>query len=345
MPFNVHDPSVKWGYVTHRLERSRIAGVRLLDGSETFGTFVVGRVVSIGKHSAIESDVGRRTSIFPGDVIVGAIGSRYATGQFEGVPDIEGPEGDILGIGGVFGRVVSKNERIKEPTIIEWIGALVDESDRALNMSDVRLAVEPLAPAPHVPMIVSLGAAMNSGKTTTAMQMIRSGVTSGLRVGAAKITGTACIKDPFLYRDAGAVKVYDFTDAGVPATSGLEPAELLRVSFDIRSALLAESPDLLVIEIADGLAQRETRHLLADASFLALVDGVTYAGPDALSCEAGVRHLTEYGYRVLATAGPVANSPLGRSESEEMTGIPCLDGQSILEGGVLAVLDHGARAA
>ncbi len=45
------------------------------------------------------------------------------------------------------------------------------------------------------------------------------------------------------------------------------------------------------------------------------------------------------GYTVLATAGPVANSPLGRAEVEAMTQLPCLCGEQILGGALVPALD------
>ena len=59
---------------------------------------------------------------------------------------------------------------------------------------------------------------MNSGKTTTAAHLIKGLVQAGLKVGAAKLTGTGAVGDIWLMQDAGANLVLDFTDTGFPST-------------------------------------------------------------------------------------------------------------------------------
>ena len=54
---------------------------------------------------------------------------------------------------------------------------------------------------------------MNSGKTTTVAAITHGLTAAGLRVGAMKVTGTGAGGDPFLFADAGAAEVLDFTSA------------------------------------------------------------------------------------------------------------------------------------
>ncbi len=251
---------------------------------------------------------------------------------------MQGPLGHIIGIGGVLGEVVSMNSKMVPPTVIEYLGRLADGDGQPLCMSQFQsLPAQPLA-GRGATTILSLGASMNAGKTTTAAQMIRSLTVAGHRVAAAKITGTACLKDlNFLY-DAGAVAVLDFTAAGWPSTANLSMEQLLSIAGRIRAALQAHDPEFVIIEIADGILQRETAMLLENDSFRASVDGVTFAGPDALSCAGGVRRLRELGYPVLATAGIVANGPLGIAEAEAACDVRCLPGETILAGGLVSLL-------
>src|SRR5262249_55160742 len=97
-------------------------------------------------------------------------------------------------------------------------------------------------------------------------------------------------------------------------------------------------PDFVVLEIADGIFQRETTLLLADDRFRESIDAVTFVGPDALSCDAGVRRLGEQGYRVLATGGPVANSRLGAAEVGAFCGLACVSGEGVLAGELVPAL-------
>ena len=330
---------IKWPYATHIVDRTAFTTLIPVVEEDNPGSLLLGRVVAIGRHKDLESVEGRKISLFKDDLFVGTLGHRYATDQYEGAAVCRGPMGHILSIGGVCGEVVSKNERMVDPTVVEWLGRLAGEGGAPLHLRDFRMTSARPLHAPRPRIVLSLGASMNAGKTTTAAQLIRSLASAGHKVSAAKITGTACRKDPSLLEDAGATRVLDFTWTGWPSTAGCSREELLSVWREITWALRADEPEVLVYEIADGIVQRETRMLLEDPVVRDSVDAVTYAAPDSLSCESGVRMLRGLGYKVLATAGPVANSALGRAEVEALTQIPCLAGDAILAGALVPALD------
>lgn len=332
---------IKWTYSTHRLDRSVVAGIGPTSREADLGALVLARIVQIGRHKEVEAHSGRKMTLFPGDVIAGCLAHRYATDQYEGFGAATGPTGHLLSIGGVCGEVRSKNERMIDPTVIEWIGRLVDSGQHPLNLRSFALRPGPVAAATRPRTIVVVGASMNAGKTTTAAQIIRSLSGQGLRVSAAKITGTACRKDPLLFEDAGARRVVDFTDMGYASTAHIAADALLGLAADLRALLLADQPEYIVYEIADGIFQRETRLLLEDAGFHDTIDAALFAAPESPSCESGVRWLRERGYAVAGIAGPVANSRLGIAEVQEATGVPCLSGEMILGG----ALHHALRPA
>lgn len=335
---NFQSARIKWPYATHLVDKSRVQGLLpMVDGHDP-GALVLARVVTIGRHRDLETHQGRKMSIFAGDVIVGVLGDRYATDQFEGVGRVNGPLGHIVGIGGVMGEVVSMNSRMTEPTVVEFLGRLADADGKPLHLQSFQtLPAQPVTQRTAT-TILSLGSSMNSGKTTTAAQMIRSLTVAGHRVAAAKLTGTACRKDPDFMYDAGAVCVLDFTHAGWPSTANLSLEQLLNIAGRIRAQLQSLDPEFVILEIADGIIQRETAMMLADPSFRASIDAVTFAGPDALSCDAGVRRLRELGYPIIATAGIVANGALGIAEVEASCGVRCLASETILAGGMVALL-------
>src|SRR2546422_11566057 len=109
----------------------------------------------------------------------------------------------------------------------DWMGPLAAAAGQPLHLR--RFALRPprhvAAPRPRAVLVV--GASMNAGKTTTAAQLIRSLSGQGRRVAAAKITGTACRKDPGMMEDAGALRVLDFTYLGHASTANLASTELL----------------------------------------------------------------------------------------------------------------------
>ncbi|MEK7282915.1 MAG: DUF1611 domain-containing protein [Acidobacteriota bacterium] len=329
---------IKWTYATHRVDRSMVKGLVPMNGNPDPGRLVLARVTMIGRHKEIEGMDGRKQTLFPDDVIAGALAYRYATDQFEGHPIASGATGHLLAIGGACGLVVSKNERMVDPTCLEWVGTLADGQGEALNLRRFALKPRRTAGAPRPRTVLVVGASMNAGKTTTAAQIIRSLSGQGRRVAAAKITGTACRKDPGIMEDAGAVRVLDFTYGGHPSTAHLAAGDLLALASDLRAALLEERPEFIVYEIADGIFQRETRLLLEDPAFRETIDVVLYAAPESPSCESGVRWLRQWGYTVGAVAGPVANSRLGMEEVREATGVPCLNGEMILGGALNGAL-------
>lgn len=330
---------IKWTYVTHRVEPRYAARVAPLSQDEDPGILVLARVLTIGRHKEVEDVQGIRRMLFPNDVIAGAMGHRYATDQYEGRASARGATGHLLGIGGVCGEVVSKNERMLDPTCLEWIGCLVDEEGGPLHLR--RFALQPRRDASQgrPRTILAVGSAMNSGKTTSAAHVIRCLTQDGRRVSAAKVTGTACRKDPRIMEDAGAIRVLDFTHYGFPSTSRCPSNEILALAADIRATLLEDDPEFIVYEIADGVLQRETKILLEDPQFRSTIDAVLFTGADSISCEGGVRYLRSLGYNVVATAGIVANSQLGMSEVRAVTGIPCLSGQMILNGELKRALE------
>jgi hypothetical protein len=246
--------------------------------------------------------------------------------------------GHIVSIGGVVGQVASMNATSLPPTTIEFLGRLADDEGRPLHMRQF----QGLPPETHeyrgATTILSLGAGMDSGKTTTAAHLVRSLTQAGHVVGAAKLTGTACGKDANLLYDAGAVAVFDFTHAGWPSTANLSLGELMSISDKIRSALAVHEPEFVILEIADGIVQRETAMMLADPDFHDSIDAVMFSGRGALSCDAGVRRLNALGYNVLATGGPVANSRLSTAEAEACCELPCFSSQDILAGKMVPLL-------
>ena len=162
-------------------------------------------------------------------------------------------------------------------------------------------------------------------------------------VAAGKITGTAAGKDGRFYEACGARPVLDFTSAGYPSTYMLSLEELLGVYDSILGNLRASNPDYIILEIADGIFQRETRMLLESAEFRRSADHVFFAAGDSLSAESGVRLVREYGLPLRATAGSITRSPLASREAEEALNIPCMSIDRIMDGTLKEVL--GARQA
>ena len=100
-----------------------------------------------------------------------------------------------------------------------------------------------------------------------------------------------------------------------------------------------------MIEIADGLFQRETKMILDDPGFQKLIDHVFFSAGDSMGAESGVRLLRQSGFTPKAVTGLVSRSLLSRMEAELATGLPCLSLEDILSGRVLDTLGCGEGVA
>jgi hypothetical protein len=315
------------------------------------GDLVLARVERIGKHAQLELTDSRRSTLFVGDEVVVAYAARYAPDQFEAVvPDSLGAC-HLAAAGGVAASVRSRHAAVAAPTELMPLGLLLDRDGQRLNLE--AYAIESAAAnSPRPLTIASLGTSMNSGKTTTAAHLIRGLVRAGLTVGAAKITGTGSGNDPGLLRDAGAALVLDFTDAGHASTFGIELPPLLRILESVQARMCAHGVDVLVIEVADGLLQRETAMLIESPRFSQRVDAALFSSGEAMGAIAGMRWLADRRLPVLGLAGTLTRSPLARAEAEAATGLASLGldqlGDAQVARGLFERarrLAHGARAA
>src|SRR5215218_2865145 len=74
----------KWSYVTRRVVDREAVGLRSLDREPRLGDLVLARVVCVGAHDHVENTHGGAVKLYPGDVVAGAFGNRYATDYYEG---------------------------------------------------------------------------------------------------------------------------------------------------------------------------------------------------------------------------------------------------------------------
>ncbi|MBK1670263.1 hypothetical protein CKO28_19740 [Rhodovibrio sodomensis] len=203
---------------------------------------------------------------------------------------------------------------MSEPTKLHPIGLLADRMGKRINLADFRLPES--LPVGGTPTIAVLGTQMNSGKTTAARNTIRGLVAAGYRVGAAKITGTGASADVSSFRDAGACPVLDFTDAGFASTYKAPLADVKTGARLLLGHLEASGPDVIVLEVADGLYQSETAGLVGDAEFRSLIDVVLFAACDGLSAVQGVDVLNRQGLFPSAVTGLFTASALAMREVE-----------------------------
>ena len=173
---------------------------------------------------------------------------------------------------------------------------------------------------------------MDSGKTTTAAFVSRGLAKAGLKVGFVKLTGTCYTKDRDLVLDCGADTAADFSDMGYPSTYMCSKEEILDIYQSLMDKLAKENMDYIIMEIADGLMERETEFLLKDTRFMDTIDKVIFSCGDSLSAFHGVQLLREWGIEVSAISGCFTMSPLLIEEVQNHTRLPVFTIDEVMTG-------------
>lgn len=329
----------KRSYVTRRVDLSTVD--RLIDGDyrPKAGDIALCVVTDIGQHGHLELVSGRRSKLFVGDSLIVAFGERYATDQFHARLPAGLSACSLAAAGGIAGDVVSRHSGMKRETRIQPVGVLATRRGDPLNVASAALKPSTSTKIAREPVvIVVLGSSMNSGKTTAAANIIRSLRKQNLKVAAVKLTGTGSGGDCWLFRDAGADPVLDFTDAGFATTYNVSADELDRAGRLLFAELASAGRDFIVCEIADGLLQQETSALIRSQFLKETTDSVVYAASDPVSAAAGVHILSSHGYATAAISGVISASPLAAAEAARATGLRVLTDDDFLS------LDGGAQA-
>lgn len=304
------------------------------------GDVAIFEVLELGSLNAIQDYAGRNCYIFEGDYIMVTFGNRYASNQFEAyVPEAYQEEYDLVGKGGVVGNVVSMYYKLEEkgPTKLKMVGYAVDQGKviNAIYHHKERKVFNPFKQR-GFKTILSVGSSMDSGKTTTAAFLCRGLKNAGHKVAYIKLTGTVFNKDKMLCFDCGADYVADFSDLGFPSTYLCSLATLLDVYESLLTDVEAMNPDYLVIEVADGLYQKETSALMNHLPFTESIDHVILSCGNSLAVHAGIELLAPvFGPRLFALGGLFTGSPLMVSEVEEKTCLPILTLEKLVDSSLL----------
>jgi hypothetical protein len=331
-------------YSTRRADAALLRALRT-DLAPKSGDLVLARVAKLGQHVRLHLPNGRSRNLWPGDEIVVAYADRYAPSQFEAlVPRDLGPC-HLAASGGIAARVVVSNNKLKRPTELEPIGLVcADAEGPALNLAE--FALEHLAHAKRlITTIAVAGSAMDAGKTSALAHLAKGVSRLGLRVGYAKLTGTAASGDPWQLVDAGADPVLDFTDCGLASTYRKTTSELEDVCEQLVLQVQHAGAEIALLEIADGLFQPETAALMTSPRVRALFDAMLYAAVDSLGAAHGAELIGAQQHRLLGITGTLALAPLLVREAQTATDLPVYDRSDLADPSVAAKLLAAAREA
>ena len=294
------------------------------------GDVVLARVKALGRHRAIELFNGVEHEIAPGEVAAVVIGRRYATDEFHGeIPDGLGEGGTLhlLNVGGVVGKVKKSTSTVTDPTTLTYIGSAIDPLGKKLSTFDSSVSRRgSFRKSPKdLDVLLVVGSGMEVGKTSSASMAIEIINGKGCSVGGAKLTGTSRMKDLLRMKKSGAEDIVDFLDAGYPSTFGCSRGELEGI-FDIQLDYLEErGVDIVVMEVADGVFQRETEEVLSSKKIMERVKMIIAASPDSMAAYGMLRYLSDI-FDIVPDfiSGVITSAPLCVSELKEKTKVPIL---------------------
>jgi hypothetical protein len=267
-----------------------------------------------------------------GDVIAAVLGSRRALRGYAGVVPERvrvGDRLDVLNLGGVIGRCTSVNLELGKPLQAEVLGQILHFPHLGERVG-VPATIKNGAIArseslePSAPIVYVAGTCMNAGKTFACGEVIRYLAKRGLRVCGAKLTGVSLLRDTLSMVDRGAVKSLSFTDAGVVSTTGRVS---VTVAKGLINALNREEPDVLVIELGDGiLGEYGVQEILYDDELMAAASAHIMCANDPVAAWGAVELIRNRFKRdVHVISGPATDNAVGQEFIERQIGVAAIN--------------------
>jgi len=280
------------------------------------GDYLQGRVVGDAtKLYHIEDSVGDMHNVEAGDLVIGAFGHRAAT--LEGVGSwtvIRDGRMHAMTSAGLIGRFTSLSTFLPQPLELEYVGHVMRRG-RKVQMCDFALKSQRDRFA--IPTVLLVGTSMSAGKTATGTFVVSELCRRGLDIVGAKLTGAGRYRDILSFRKAGASKIFDFVDGGLPSTIVEEDkyrAAIRPVLYHIDE----QQPDFLVAEAgASPLEPYNGQAAIDELDGQVKCTILCASDPYAVL---GVQ--TAFGLTPDVVSGPATTTSAGRELVTRLTGVP-----------------------
>src|SRR5687768_14245697 len=314
----------KIGSATSPLGLSKTVGIVSSSSSPRAGDVVVVRALTdSATYNMLELPTGRLAKINPGDLLIGVLGRRRALKGFVGdVPAAVkiGDELHLLNMRGVIGYCTGHHSSLGDAIKLEVIGLVCNEDGQVLNIANAALPLRARL-GESAPIVMIAGTSMNSGKTYAAAELIKQATRAGLRVAAGKLSGVACLRDTLNMADHGAIATASFLDCGLPST--VDAGNLSPVAKAIISKLNESSPDLIVLELGDGiLGGYSVESIFDDTELRQATAAIIFCASDYVGAWGGIELLRKRGIEIDLISGSVTDSKMGEDYVENEFGIP-----------------------
>lgn len=308
------------------LPRREIKGYIQNNKQPSVGDIVYGSVISLGQHSSLENGFGRIHNIHIGSKAIFVYGNRYAPDAYEGlIPENYQEEVDLLARSGIIGNVITRSSKVVEPTRVKILGQVCNSEGQVLNTKNYpAITVKKTEKnKSRSKMIIVVGTAMNSGKSMAGAAICWALNSQGYKVRGSKVTGTASLKDILHMNDAGAEKYSDFSYLGYPSTYMLEKDEITDIFNKLDLKYANNKENYWVVELADGIMQRETAMLLNCKDVRSRIHKLIFCAADAFGAIGGINILkSSLDLKPNAISGICSSSPLHVEELKKVTSIP-----------------------
>ena len=284
-------------------------------------------------YNTLELTTGRMSPLIVGDIAAGVLGHRSASQGHAGhVPSSirTGDEIHLLNLGGVVGACTSSSPAVGPPircTVLGQVLGFPFLGHRVGVPENIARETPPLDTVLRtngVPVVAVVGTSMNSGKTEACLKIIQQMAHQGLSVAAGKATGVSLRRDILAMEDAGASSTAIFTDLGVVTTQALNAPQ---VTVSLLNRLAAARPDIIVLELGDGLfGSYGVDAVLSKPEIAAAFRVVVLAASDPVAAWGGAKVLREQ-YQITPTVvtGPATDNEVGVGIIRARTGIESIN--------------------
>ena len=313
----------KLGSSTSPLRLGKTLQVRDSRAEPKVGDLVVVRALGESvTYGNLELPNGRLAKINRNDLIAGVLGKRRALKGFVGDVPQSVKRGDrlhLLNMGGVIGLCTGHHSSLSDAIEVEVVGMVTDGNGGIRNIGEASLPMSGDFVS-SAPVVVVAGTCMNSGKTVAVTEIIKQAHHAGLKVAGAKLSGVACLRDTLNMEDHGAFATASFLDCGLPST--VDANDLAPIAKAILSHLSKDAPDLIVVELGDGIVGGySVDTVLKDKQFVDSIATFVFCASDYVGVIGGIQVLGGMGIDVDVVAGSVTDSAMGEKFIEENFGV------------------------
>jgi hypothetical protein len=321
---------MKRGSALRRMPASQMISFAERNGLE--GDVCVFELPPAAPPIVIESVTGRALTLAPGDRFLGTAGYRESTRWVVGsIPEgglVPGNDYWVLADCGVVGELLGDSPREKNHLgQVRFLGTMRGESGATLNIQQFAQCHGAKAAVDHgAPVFLVLGTSSEVGKTTAAINVLRTLRNSGrTHVVALKATGTSSVTELHSYEDFGAAPCFDAVDFGLPTTypSGRDGID------DHFEAMLDEclaiAADAVLIECGGDILGANVPSFLSRLAKRRPDVKVILAASDSLAALGAKSVLASMGLKITLITGPCTDTPTIQQRTRDLCAIPAVN--------------------